>query len=73
MKGATGGLQDRNRGRVGVGGKIKRRLSEVNARAISRGLNELVGKFKMAAGDVIRFRGQVLEHTYILTGIERGW
>ena len=47
------------------------RLSEVNARAVSRGQDELVGKFKMTAGDVISIRGQVLEHTYIPTGIER--
>ena len=33
------------------GGKFKRKLSEVNARAVSRRQNELVGKFKMAAGD----------------------
>ena len=38
---------------------------------MSRGLDKLVGKFKMAAGDVISIRGQVLEHTYIPTGIER--
>ena len=55
----------------GVGGKIKWRLSEVNARAGSRGHDKLVGKFKMAVGDVIIIRGQVLEHTYIPTGIER--
>ena len=33
------------------GGKFKRKLSEVNTRAVSRRQNELVGKFKMAAGD----------------------
>ena len=44
---------------------------EVNVRTVSRGQDELVGKFKMAAGDVISIREQVLEHTYILTGIER--
>ena len=32
-------------------------LSEVNTRAVSRGQNELIGKFKMAAGDVISIRG----------------
>ena len=57
-------------GRVGVEGKIKL-LSEVNARAVSRGQDELVGKFKMAVGDVISIRGLVLEYTYIPTGIER--
>ena len=35
------------------GGKFKRRLSEFNARAVSRGQNELVCKFKMAVGDKV--------------------
>ena len=35
------------------GGKFKRKLSEVNTRAMSRGQNELVGKFKMAASDMV--------------------
>ena len=38
-------------------GKFKRRLSEVNARAMSKGQNELVCKFKMAAGDMVSIRG----------------
>ena len=38
------------------GGKFKRKLSEVTARAVSRGQNELVGKFKMTVGDIIRIR-----------------
>ena len=41
------------------GWKYKRRLSEVNARAASRGQNELVGKFKMATSDKVSIRGQV--------------
>ena len=41
------------------GGKFKSRLSEVNARAVSRGQNELVCKFKMAGGDKDSIRGQV--------------
>ena len=49
------------------GGKFKRRLSEVNA----RGQNELVGKFKMAVGNKVSIRGQVMEYTYIPTGIKR--
>ena len=53
------------------GGKFKRRLSEVNPSAVSRGQNELVGKFKMAAGDMVSIRGQVMEYTYIPTGIKR--
>ena len=32
-------------------------LSKVNTRAVSREQNKLIGKFKMAAGDVIRIRG----------------
>ena len=57
MKGATRGLN---------GGK----LSEVNARTVSRRQNELVGKFKMAVGDLVSIRGQVMEYTYIPTGIK---
>jgi hypothetical protein len=40
-------------GRGGDGGKIKWKVSEVNFRAVSREQNELIGKFKMAADDVI--------------------
>ena len=53
------------------GGKFKRRLSEVNARGVSRGQNELVCKLKMTAGDMVSIRGQVMEYTYIPTGIKR--
>ena len=35
------------------GGKIKWKLSEVDTRALSRGQNGLIGKFKMAADDAI--------------------
>ena len=35
------------------------KLSEVNARTESRRQNELVDKFKMAAGDLVSIRGQV--------------
>ena len=55
------------------GGKFKRRLSEVNAKAVSRGQNKLVCKFKMAAGDTVSIRRQAMEYTYIPTGIKRGW
>ena len=51
------------------GGKFK--LSEVNARAVSREQNKLVGKLKMAAGDKVSIRGQVMEYMYIPTGIKR--
>ena len=43
--------------RRGDGGKIEWKSSEVNTRAVSREQNELIGKFKMAAGDVINIRG----------------
>ena len=52
------------------GGKFTR-LSELNARVVSRGQNELVCKFKVAAGDMVSIRGQVIEYTYIPTGIKR--
>ena len=51
--------------------RFKRRLSEVNARAVSRGQNELVCKFKMAAGDMVSIRRQVMEYMYIPTGFKR--
>ena len=35
------------------GRKIEWKLSDVNTRAVSRGQNKLIGKFKMAAGDVM--------------------
>ena len=44
-------------------GKFKRKLSEINTRAVSRRQNELVGKFKMAAGDKVNIRGEVMELT----------
>ena len=37
---------------------------------MSRGQKELTGKFKIAAGEVISIRGQVMECTYIPTGIK---
>ena len=38
---------------------------------MSRGQNELIGKFKMVVGDVISIWGQVMEYRYISTGIKR--
>ena len=55
----------------GDGVKIKWKLCEVNTRAVSRGQNELIGKFKVAAGDMVSIRGQVMEYTYIPTVIKR--
>ena len=37
---------------------------------MSRGQNELVCKFKIAAGDMVSTRGQVMECVYIPTGIK---
>ena len=31
----------------------------------------MIGELKMAAGDVVSIRGQVMEYTYIPTGIKR--
>ena len=45
----------RDRKKGGMEEKLK--LSEVNVRAVSRGQNELICKFNMAAGDVISIRG----------------
>ena len=49
---------------------MKWKLSDVNTRAVTRGQNKLIGKFKMAASNVISIRGQVMEYTYIPTGIK---
>ena len=49
----------------------RRKLSVVNIRAVSRGQNELIDKFKMVAGDMISIRGYIMEYTYIPAGIER--
>ena len=38
---------------------------------MSRRQNELVCKFKVAAGDMVSIRGQVMEYMYIPTGIKR--
>ena len=46
------------------------KFSEVNARVESRRQNELVGKFKLAASDLVSVRGQVMEYPYIPTGIK---
>ena len=42
------------------GGKLKGNY----LRAVSRRQNELVGKFKMAAGDKVSIRGQVMKYMY---------
>ena len=34
-------------------GREEWKTSEVNTRAVSKGQNEMIGEFKMAAGDVI--------------------
>ena len=52
-------------------GRLEGKLSGDYLKAVSRGQSKLVGKFKMAAGDVISIRGQVMEYPYIPTGIKR--
>ena len=52
------------------GGTIERKLSEVNTRAMSRGQNDFIGEFQIAAGDMVSIRGHVIEYTYIPTGIK---
>jgi hypothetical protein len=47
------------------------KLSEFNIRAVSRGQNKLIGKFKKVANDVISIRRQVMEYMNIPTGIKR--
>ena len=37
---------------------------EEGTRAVPRGQNELIGKFKMTTGDAISIRGQVMVYTY---------
>ena len=36
-----------------------------------RGQNQFIGKFKMAVGDVISIRVQVMEYMYFSTGVKR--
>ena len=52
-------IRGRNRKKGGDGGKIERKLSEVNTRVVSRGQNELISKFKMVLDDVINFGGRL--------------
>ena len=44
-------------GSGGDEGKTEWTSSEVKTRTVSRGQNELIGEFKMAAGDVISIMG----------------
>ena len=46
-----GKVHERRNG--GDGGKIERKLYEVNTRAMSRGHNALMSKFKMGMDDVV--------------------
>ena len=70
MKGASRGLREEW---MVDGGKFKRRLSEVNVRAVSRGQNELVCKFKMAAGDMVSIRGQVMSTRTFQQELKGSW
>ena len=40
---------------------------------MSKGENELIGKFKMAVGDVISIEGYVMKYKYIPKGNRREW
>ena len=55
----------------GGGRGWREKLSEINTKAVSRVQNKLIGEFNMAADDVISIRGQVMEYTFIPTGIKR--
>ena len=57
-------MQDVKRGGED-GEKIEWKLSAVNTRAVSRGQNELIGEFKLPAGDKISIRGFVCVYIYI--------
>ena len=54
--GSVGASQEGGRS-GGNGGKIEWKSFEVNTRAVTRGQNELIGEFKMVAGDVISIMG----------------
>ena len=41
----------------GDGGKIERKLSDINTNAVSAGENEVIGEFMTAAGNVISIGG----------------
>ena len=53
------------------GGKFKR--SEVNARAMSRGQNELVSKFKMAVGVMVSIRGRLWSTRIFQQELKGSW
>ena len=60
LKNATRGVKRQEGGRRGGDGrKIKWKSSEVNTRAVSRGQNKIIGKFKMVEDDVISIRGRL--------------
>ena len=56
LKVPPGGCETERRGKEGDRGKIKWKLSEFDTRTTFREQDELIGKFKMAAGDVISIR-----------------
>ena len=66
-----GGCETRRGSSGGDGGETEWKSSEGNTRAVSRGQNKLLDKFKMAEGDVISISEYVMEYTYIPTGIKR--
>ena len=61
------------KGRGRSGGKMEWKSSEVNTRAVSRGQNELIGEFKMAAAYVISIWEQVMEDMYFQQELKGSW
>ena len=49
------------------------KLSDIDARTESRRQNELVGKFKMTASDLVSVRGQVMEYIIFQQGLKGRW
>ena len=62
---------NRKKGEVEGKGKTELNLSEANTRAVSTERNELLGEFKIVAGEVIGIGVSVMNYTYFPTGIER--
>ena len=54
---------------VGDGGKIEWQLTEVNTRAVSRGLIKCISEFKLETAALISIGVQDMKYTYIPTGI----
>ena len=57
----------------GDGRKAKWKLSYINTKAMSRGVDELIGKFNMAAGDVISIRGRLWSIRTFQQELKESW